>query len=59
MNVLLKYVTKQLETKYMLWIDICPNFPDTAKAGWPNAIYKRGVMHAQQHCCTSEHLKQD
>ena len=21
------------ETKYILWIDICPNFPDTAEAG--------------------------
>ena len=32
-NVLLKYVIKQLETKYILWIDICPNFHMTAKAG--------------------------
>lgn len=46
-NVLSKYVIKQLETKYILWIDICPNLPDTAKAGVAESHITRGVMHAE------------
>ena len=38
-NVLLKYVRKQLETKYILWIDISPNFPNMAKAGVAESHY--------------------